>query len=908
VLAETNEAIVRAATLDGLLDAACRIAVEQGGLRMAWAGIVDAAAGIVRPATSFGADDGYTESIRIALGDEPEGRGPVGLAARTGRPSCANNVARDAEMAPWRARALAHGYHSVGAFPLVIDGNVTGTIAVYSADADFFDDEEIRLMSRLASNIAFAWSAMVRDEQRQRSDEARRGSERLFRHGFDKSAVGLALVSEAGRFVQVNPALCAMLGRDAPELVGVAVVDLTHPDERAEQRWSGHALGAATALSSQFEERFVRPDGSSAWAIVLRSRVIDSESRPQYYAQFIDVTDHRSAEDELRRRAAQQAAVAAVGRRALSTMDLDGLFAEATEMVVSALGMEMSSVFELVGPDEAAYRGGTGLPPEFRTDARVAIGPHTLAGFALTMGRPVVVNDVATESRFKATFEKDVLGLSACITAEIRVGDAPFGFLGAATSRPHIFTEEDVDFFEAVAIVLAAAIERRRTEQEVRRQALHDSLTGLPNRTLLLDRLEQGLARLHRRGGALAVLFADIDRFKVVNDSLGHGFGDRLLVALADRLRTQLRPGDTVARLGGDEFVVLCEDLNGLEDAPITARRLAAALDAPFDIDGQEVFVTMSTGVTVVSAPEADTVSPDELLRDADVAMYQAKSNGRARWEVFTSTMRAGVVHRLATESALRRAVERGELRVDYQPIVTVAGAGVVGAEALVRWDHPEEGLVSPDRFIPVAEETGLIVSVGGWVLEEACRQGAAWAAQHERGPDAFFVSVNLSARQLSHSGLVDDVTKALSSAGLHPSSLCLEITETAVMDDARGVAAVLGRLRDVGVRLAIDDFGTGYSSLAYLKRFPLDVLKIDRSFISGLGVPSEDTAIVAAMTRMADALGLLAVAEGVETAEQLAELERIGCWGAQGFYLTRPGRVEALGDFFAGLGEQHVR
>jgi diguanylate cyclase (GGDEF)-like protein len=434
----------------------------------------------------------------------------------------------------------------------------------------------------------------------------------------------------------------------------------------------------------------------------------------------------------------------------------------------------------------------------------------------------------------------------------------------------------------------------------VRRQALHDSLTGLPNRTLLLDRLDQGLARLRRREGALAVLFADIDRFKVVNDSLGHGFGDRLLIALAERLRATLRPGDTVARLGGDEFVVLCEDLASADDALATARRMASGLDRPFRIDGQEVYVTMSTGVTMVTSSEAQSAASDALLRDADLAMYQAKANGRARWEVFNTAMRAGVVHRVATETALRRAVERGELCAAYQPIVTVAGRSIVGAEALVRWRHPDEGMVPPDRFIPVAEESGLIVPVGRWVLHEACRQGALWAAEGTGDPDAFFVSVNLSARQLTHPDLVEDVAEALGTSALHPASLCLEITETAVMEDVRTVASVLGRLKELGVRLAIDDFGTGYSSLAYLKRFPIDVLKIDRAFMEGLGVGGEDAAIVAAMVRLADALGLLVIAEGLETAGQLAELQRLGCWGAQGYYLSPPAPPSAFADFLA--------
>ena len=903
VLVETSEAVLRATTEDELLRVACRIAVEQGGFPMAWVGIVDDAAGVVRKVTSSGAGaDGEMDWADVSLHDEGDARGPVGLAARTRRPSSINDINLVEGMEEWRSRARSHGYRSVGAFPILVDDRAAAVIAVYSNEARFFNEEEIRLMCRLTANVAFGWVGVVRDEQRRRSEAARRGSERLFRHGFDRAAVGLALVDEHGLFSQVNPALCRMLDRHRDEVLHVPVSSLVHPEDRREDRWGAEALRSSSPLSSQFEERYLRGDGSVIWTIVIRSRVIDPAGRPRYYVQLIDITVHRLAEQELRRHAAQQATVAALGRRALSAVELDDLFAEATAMVVDALGVEMSSVFEVVDSSEAVMRGGCGLPEDFRPEVRVAIGSDTLAGYALRTRQPVVVNDFEGENRFVAQFVNKVMGIAACLTVEIRVADLSFGFLGAASRTPHSFTEDDVHFFEAVANVLAAAIERRRGEQEVRRQALHDSLTGLPNRTLLLDRLEQGLARLRRREGALAVLFADLDRFKVINDSLGHGFGDQLLIALADRLRATLRPGDTIARLGGDEFVVLCDDLVCADDALVTAGRMSAAVDLPFEIDGQEVFLTMSTGVTVVTSDDADGVPADSLLRDADLAMYQAKANGRARWEVFNSAMRAGVVHRVATESALRRAVERLELRTEYQPIMTVVGGLIVGAEALVRWQHPDEGIVPPERFIPVAEESGLIVPVGRWVLDEACRQGAQWADAYDWGPDAFFVSVNLSARQLSHPGLVGDVYEALQLSRLSPASLCLEITETAVMEDVRNMTSVLGRLKDLGVRLAIDDFGTGYSSLAYLKRFPIDVLKIDRTFVDGLGVGGEDAAIVAAMIRLADALGLLVIAEGVETAGQLRELERLGCWGAQGFHLAYPADADAFGDFLTAV------
>jgi PAS domain S-box-containing protein len=414
VLVETSEAVMRAANADELLRAACQIAVEQGDLRMAWTGLVDEELGVVRRVSSFGADDGYTDSLGITLRDEPEGRGPVGTAARTARPCWINDVALDERMEPWRVGALEHGFGSVGAFPVLIDGRPRAVLAVYAAEVGFFDEEELRLMCRLASNVAYGWASVERDEQRRKSEAARRGSERLFRHGFDRAAVGLALVDERGLFAQVNPALCRMLGRGSEDLLGSPVSTVTHLGDEDERRWDAQALGSASDLSSHFEERYVRPDGSVVWAIVLRSRVIDPDGRSRYYAQFIDVTVNRRAEQELRRRAAQQATVAALGRRALSAVGLEELFAEAAEMVVDALGVDMSSVFELVGTSEAVLRGGCGLPDTMRPDARIPIGPDTLAGFALRTRQPVIVNDFAKETRFVAEFVNSTMGLASC--------------------------------------------------------------------------------------------------------------------------------------------------------------------------------------------------------------------------------------------------------------------------------------------------------------------------------------------------------------------------------------------------------------------------------------------------------------------------------------------------------------
>ena len=431
--------------------------------------------------------------------------------------------------------------------------------------------------------------------------------------------------------------------------------------------------------------------------------------------------------------------------------------------------------------------------------------------------------------------------------------------------------------------------ELRSREEHYRSAALHDSLTGLPNRTLFLDRLQLAIERLDRRGGVVAVLFADVDRFKLINDSLGHNAGDRVLVELAHRLREVLRPGDTIARFGGDEFVVLCEDLTGELEAVGLADRLAEVARAPLSTLTHDLFVTLSIGIAHASS----SVTPEALLRDADAAMYLAKDQGRARAALFDDTMRTGAVRRLETESALRRAVERDELRVAYQPIVDLDTGRLIGAEALVRWAHPERGMLQPSDFIPVAEETGLIIPVGTWVLQQACRQAKLWAAMPGGGD--LVTMVNLSGRQLAQPGVVSMVKQTLRDSRLDPRRLGLEITESVVMDDAESAIGTLGHLASLGVGLSIDDFGTGYSSLSYLKRFPVATLKVDRSFVDGLGRDAEDSAIVAAVMSMASALGLRTVAEGVETTNQVSALLALGCHFAQGFHFGRPAPAEAI-------------
>ncbi len=428
--------------------------------------------------------------------------------------------------------------------------------------------------------------------------------------------------------------------------------------------------------------------------------------------------------------------------------------------------------------------------------------------------------------------------------------------------------------------------DRKQAEERLHHDAFHDALTGLPNRALFIDHVKLAIARLQRRNDhTFAVLYLDLDRFKVVNDSLGHMGGDQLLVGIARRLEYCLRPGDTIARLGGDEFTVLLEDIGDGSDIPRIADRIQKELSAPFNLSGREVFTSVSMGIALSSESYE---LPEDILRDADTAMYRAKSMGKARHEMFDTGMHSEAIKVLQLETDLRRAIEREEFIVVYQPIMSLDSGLLRGFEALVRWRHPERGLVAPMDFIPIAEETGMIVQIGEWVLREACQQMQKWQEIFPSEP-ASFMCVNLSVKQFSQPDLTSRVAATLAETGLAPTSLKLEITESAVIENVETATKMLEQLQALGVQLAMDDFGTGYSSLSNLHRFPINTLKIDRSFITRMAENNENAEIVRTISGLAQNLGMDVVAEGVETREQLDLLKSLGCQFGQGYFFSKP-------------------
>jgi diguanylate cyclase (GGDEF)-like protein len=424
-----------------------------------------------------------------------------------------------------------------------------------------------------------------------------------------------------------------------------------------------------------------------------------------------------------------------------------------------------------------------------------------------------------------------------------------------------------------------------RLYRENRHRALHDELTGLPNRTLFVDHLQRVIDRIDNNRNHCAVLFMDLDGFKIINDSLGHDAGDELLIMAAQRLQSCLRRGDIAARFGGDEFAALLDNVVAVGEAVRVAERIAEFFETPFELRGRQIFLSTSIGITLSENDDEHAVT---LLRNADVAMYKAKQKGKGSCEVFNADMYAQALARLELENDLRHAIDRGELRVYYQPKVLLSTGEIVGMEALARWEHPERGVIMPEQFIPLAEEMGLIVPLGHWVLREACHQAHQWCKQAPTAPP-LVTSVNLSVKQFQEPNLIHELSKELQASELEPRCLQLEITESTVMGNIEHAVSLLRKLKDLGVELAIDDFGTGYSSLVALQRIPLDYLKIDKTFIHGTGENAEDLAIVQLIISLAHAVGVQVTAEGVETAEQLAQLRAMGCDEAQGYYFGEP-------------------
>ena len=683
--------------------------------------------------------------------------------------------------------------------------------------------------------------------ERKRTEEALREAEERFRRSFEDAAIGMALVGTDGRFLRTNRSLCDLLGYREEELLEKTFQDITHPDDLDADLDQVRRMLVGEIRTYQMEKRYFHKEGQVVWVLLSVSLVHDEEGEPLYFvSQIQDVSERKRAEQMIR--SAEQHYRTLVEQIPAVTY-IDPVDDPDTSLYTSP------QIEQMLGYTPQEWQNEKLWPKCLHPDDRERV----LAAdkrFEAGGGEPF-----REEYRLLAKDDSVVWVREEAVLVRDEAGE-PLYWQGV--------------FYDLT--------ERKALEERVHYQALHDPLTDLPNRRLFMDRLGQALRRTMRSHHQVAVLFMDLDGFKVINDSLGHEVGDLLLTVVAQRLRRCLRPEDTLARFGGDEFVVLIEALDDPAQAVQVAERITEELRKPFIIEARDLYVLASIGI---SLGDARTHDPDDLLREADTAMYRAKDEG-GDFRVFNPAMYERAFTRLEVENDLRRAIEQEEFVVHYQPMVDLETGELWGMEALVRWDHPERGLLEPSEFVPVAEQSGLVIPMGEQILREACFRAKEWQEESSRIPP-LVMSVNLSASQLSHLDLADTVESVLGETGLEGSRLILDVTETVYVKVLAGNTAMLDRLRGLGVRFSIDDFGTGYSSLSYLRRLPADAIKIDQSFVKGLGKVVEDTAVVRMIIELAHTLGLEVIAEGVETEEQATLLKEMGCDFAQGYHFSEP-------------------
>jgi diguanylate cyclase (GGDEF)-like protein/PAS domain S-box-containing protein len=698
---------------------------------------------------------------------------------------------------------------------------------------------------RDAGGAPLFWQGVMFDlTARYAADAARREAERRYRTLVEHipAAAYAHELRDVPIFTYIGPQIERISGYPPAHFLGPLdnLYAAMHPDDRDAVRAEAERTDQ-TGEPFDVEHRFVRPDGSAVWVRNEAVRVrADDDGVQRWQGVITDITDRKRLEQQYRTLVEQ-----------IPAATYTHVVRETGEVVYMSPQIERIS----------------GYPPEFHlgalTQTLSAIHPDDRERVRLEAERTDSSHEpYRIEYRYLWPDGRTVWVRNEAVL--VRVDD------------------DGAEYWQGV---ISDVTERRKLEDALEHQAYHDALTGLPNRALLLDRVSGALARARRDGRQVAVAFLDLDNFKVVNDSLGHVRGDALLVRIARVLQASVRESDTVARFGGDEFVLLLDGVADAADAELVIARVQQALASPLKVGRARLNASASIGVAVSTGAQT---TPELLLRDADIAMYRAKATGKQRNVVFTPDMRRAAVQRWQLETELRRGVARDEFTLHYQPTLELASGRIVGVEALARWQHATRGLLPPAEFIALAEETDLIVPLGRWALRAACQQARAWNAARA-ADDQLAVSVNLSARQFREPSLAHDIEAALDASGLAPELLTVEITETAAMDDVEVTAATLAALKRVGVSISIDDFGTGYSSLAYLRRFPVDSLKIDRSFIAGLSDADGERAIVSAIIELGHALGIRVVGEGVETAAQLACLRELGCDLAQGFLFAPP-------------------
>ncbi|QBB72128.1 EAL domain-containing protein [Pseudolysobacter antarcticus] len=667
-----------------------------------------------------------------------------------------------------------------------------------------------------------------------------------------------------------------------------------HPDDYERVEGGVQAAIDSDAVSWQDEYRFRHNDGHYL-AIFDRGFVIRDKSGKaiRMIGAMMDITARKKAEIENRQHAMQQSLLAEFGQKALASTNLDTIMDEAAVVVAKGLEVEFCRAMQLSADGTSLiFKAGCGWNDRWLRRSVPLNDPEARKRYELHLhaNGPIVIDDFSTETRFVPSSTLTDHQIASAVEVLIRGPSGIYGLVGAYSRERSAFSPEKVNFLRSISITLGTAVERVRSDERVAYLAQFDTLTGLPNRHLFHDRMAQTLSQAERNNWYAGVVYIDVDRFKIVNDTYGHAIGDALLTEVAQRLRNCIRSGDTVGRLGGDEFAIVLSDLANVYDANTVAQKILDALAQPFKLDAYETYVTASLGISLYPS---DGIDADTLLKNADTAMYRAKEQGRNNFEFYTPVLNQRATRRIGIERELRHAIELNQLELFYQPQISLENGQIVAAEALIRWRHPQRGLLGPSEFIGIAEESGLIVPIGQWVVETACTQTMLW---HQAGHSALTIAVNVSPAEIRRGNVPEQIRAALDRSGLKPQNFEVEITESMAMDSAESFIDTLRTLKNVGVMIAIDDFGTGYSNLSYLKRFPIDTIKIDQTFIRDIVTDTDDAVIVRAIIAMAHQLKLDVVAEGVETEAQATFLRRNQIDLVQGFLFSAAIDANAFG------------
>ena len=856
-LGATNEAILRAREPTDLYQRVCDAAVETGNFIGSAVIIADWKSTWVTFKAAAGENAANLATARISLDrNSVEGQGLVGLAFHTAEPAISNDFLADPRTAAWHRAAERAGYVSAAAIPLLQDDAVIGALLFYAAEKNAFDADVVSLVERIARNIVFALDNFGHDAERKVIEEALQAGEARYRTILDTMQNAYSEIDMAGRYLTFNPAFTRLTGYSTEELKGAT--NLIHQTPAMAKKCLAicQSIFQDGVSKSNQEWEYLRKDGSvlhvEGSVQLLKD---DSGTAIGFYSVMSDVTERWNAIDALRESEARF--------RVLTNLSSDWYWEQDTEFRLIRIDGRHASSDDRRHPflGLRSWEGG------FEIDAPGGWEAHREILAQRQDYRDLVLH------RMRSNGKRYFISVSGTPTF-----DAHGNFTGYRGISREI-TEQKV------------------AEERIQYLATHDALTGLPNRAMFSHLLNLAIPTAQRYERRFAVLFIDLDRFKFINDTLGHEAGDALLNEVTSRFKLALRASDAIARLGGDEFVVMVQEMAHPEQAAHVARKLLSAAMKPVVLMGHECRVTASIGIAVYPNDGEDEQS---LMKNADIAMYFAKEEGKNNFQFYSKDIKSQSLELMIVESNLRHAMERNEFTLHYQAKVDLKTNSITGVEALLRWNNAALGSVPPVQFIPVAEETGLIVAIGIWVLRTACIQNVVWQQQ---GLPPICVAVNLSVRQFADDNLLTQIASVLSETAMPPHLLELEITEGMVVHNPERAIKLLTAIKAMGVRLAIDDFGTGYSSLGQLKNFPIDTLKVDRSFIRDLATDSEDKAITKAIIAMGKTLSLTVVAEGVETIEQESFLREFACDQMQGFYFSKPIAAEDFGTLL----RQHV-